>query len=502
MTTKSLIRIMLVLLITALALAVQAQETTLSYPLVDTNQGKCYDNSVETACLAVTEAFYGQDAQYAGNAAQYQDNGDGTITDLVTGLMWQQDPGAKMTYAQAVAGASALTLAGNSDWRLPTIKELYSLILFDGTDASGCNGTCSLTPFIDTRYFHFSYGDTAAGERIIDSQFVSSTRYVSTTMLGDETVFGVNFADGRIKGYGMQMPMGGGEKTFYVLYVRGNTAYGLNQFSDSGNGTITDSATGLTWMQSDSGAGMNWESALSYCENLDLAGAADWRLPNVKELQSIVDYTRSPDTTQSAAIDPLFSVTAITNEAGETDYPFYWSSTTHADAGGQGVFASYVSFGRAEGYMVAVWRDVHGAGAQRSDPKSGDASEFAQGHGPQGDAVRIDNYVRCVRGGQVTLMASGADYATRPSMTIQSTSIPQGGNQVGQNMPPAGMQPVQSSGQTGQQQADHVPPPEAVNACGGSSQGAACQFSAPNGAVSGTCQPIQQQMACVPANHP
>jgi hypothetical protein len=300
----------------------------------------------------------------------------------------------------------------------------------------------------------------------------------------------------------MQMPMGGGEKTFYVLYVRGNTAYGLNQFSDSRNGTITDSATGLTWMQSDSGAGMNWESALSYCENLDLAGAADWRLPNVKELQSIVDYTRSPDTTQSAAIDPLFSVTAITNEAGETDYPFYWSSTTHADAGGQGVFASYVSFGRAEGYMVAVWRDVHGAGAQRSDPKSGDASEFAQGHGPQGDAVRIDNYVRCVRSGQVTLMASGTDCATRPSMTIQSTSIPQGGNQLGQNMPPAGMQPVQSTGQTGQQQPDHVPPPEAVNACGGSSQGAACQFSAPNGAVSGTCQPIQQQMACVPANHP
>jgi hypothetical protein len=41
--------------------------------------------------------------------------------------------------------------------------------------------------------------------------------------------------------------------------------------------------------------------------------------------------------------------------------------------------------------------DVHGAGAQRSDPKTGDASDYPQGHGPQGDVIRINNYVRCVR---------------------------------------------------------------------------------------------------------
>ncbi len=43
------------------------------------------------------------------------------------------------------------------------------------------------------------------------------------------------------------------------------------------------------------------------------------------------------------------------------------------------------------------WIDVHGAGSQRSDPKSGDASVFADGNGPQGDAIRILNYVRLVR---------------------------------------------------------------------------------------------------------
>jgi hypothetical protein len=51
--------------------------------------------------------------------------------------------------------------------------------------------------------------------------------------------------------------------------------------------------------------------------------------------------------------------------------------------------------------------DVHGAGAQRRDPKSGDASSYPFGHGPQGDVVRIDNYARCVRGGSYTITSGG-----------------------------------------------------------------------------------------------
>jgi hypothetical protein len=181
------------------------------------------------------------------------------------------------------------------------------------------------------------------------------------------------------------------------MYVRGNTEYGINNFLDNGDSTITDNATGLMWMKNDSKVGMNWEAALNFAENREYAGYSDWRLPDVKELQSIVDYTRSPGTTSSAAIDPLFNCTQITNEAGEVDYPFYWSSTTHNNwSTGVGGFASYVSFGRAMGYMNG-WEDVHGSGAQRSDPKTGDPNDYPTGHGPQGDAIRILNYVRCVR---------------------------------------------------------------------------------------------------------
>ena len=63
----------------------------------------------------------------------------------------------------------------------------------------------------------------------------------------------------------------------------------------------------------------------------------------------------------------------------------------------QGGTAVYVAFGRALGWMHGEWRDVHGAGAQRSDPKAGNPADFPQGRGPQGDVIRIYNFVRCVR---------------------------------------------------------------------------------------------------------
>jgi hypothetical protein len=323
--------------------------------------------------------------------------------------MWQQTPDLngdkkidvndKVSYDEALAGTSNCKLGGYSDWRLPTIKELYSLILFSGLDVSGRENTA--VPFIDTNYFDFGYGDMNAGERMIDAQFVSSTCYVDFTMKRAKTVFGVNFADGRIKGYGLTKPMGLEQKKFYLLYVRGNTEYGKNKFVYNGNGTITDVSTKLMWMQDDSSNGMNWQDALSYAENITYAGYSDWRLPDAKELESIVDYSRSPSTTKSAAIDPLFRCSKIINEAGKEDYPCYWSSTTHANGSTSmsGSAAAYVAFGRGLGYMwmLGGWIDVHGAGCQRSDPKIGSSLDFPHGRGPQGDAIRIANYVRLVR---------------------------------------------------------------------------------------------------------
>jgi len=283
---------------------------TLTFKIVDTGQKTCYDTIIPIDPPAEGEPFYGQDAQFEGFQPSYLDNGDGTVTDLVTGLMWQKNLfSEKLTFNEAVAGADTFSLAGYSDWRLPTIKELYSLILFSGTDPSGPNPV-NLNPFLDTNYFEFRYGNTTSGERIIDAQ------------------------------------------------------YGVNDLTDQGDGTIMDHATGLIWDKDDSGEGMNWEAALAwvYQKNQEnYLGYNDWRLPNAKELQSIIDYTRCPQTTGSAAIDPLFNCTSITDEGGNANYPFFW------------------------------------AGTQRSDFKDGDPAAYPYGHGPQGDVVRIFNFVRLVR---------------------------------------------------------------------------------------------------------
>lgn len=146
----------------------------LIYPVVDSGQDRCFSNTQEIPYPKEGEAFYGQDAQYEGYAPAYKDNGDGTTTDLNTGLMWQKAPNlmTKSTYAEAVAGAKTFHLGGYKDWRLPTIKELYSLIDFRGYSSKS---VAQSLPYINTDYFSFVYGDENEGERLIDAQYWSST---------------------------------------------------------------------------------------------------------------------------------------------------------------------------------------------------------------------------------------------------------------------------------------------------------------------------------------
>lgn len=406
------------------ALAILASSSTSlvdTYKVVDTNQTKCYDSSTgsEATCSGT-----GYDGDYSGNQPSYTKNDAGTvITDNVTSLMWTQstdingdgsvDSSDKKSQSDGESYCSSLSLGGYSDWRLPSIKELYSLIIFTGLDASSATGcstagdtscdTSALTLFIDTNYFDKAFGDiSGANERAIDAQYLTTTTYVSTVFSGQSCFFGVNFVDGRIKCYPNK------NDTYYLRCVRGNANYGTNNFKDNGDKTITDSATGLMWQQEDAQS-TDFDNAVSTCESLELAGHTDWRLPNTKELQSIVDYTRSPDTTSSAAIDSKFTATSFTNEEGVTDYWYYWNSTTHLDSTGDGKAGAYNTFGRALGYYNSEIQDVHGAGAQRSNNKTnvsstpGASTQTASDgstyyyKGPQGDILRQDNGIRCVR---------------------------------------------------------------------------------------------------------
>ena len=363
-------------------------QTGLPFAMVDTGQTKCYGTrgGASWSCPDEGEDQYGQDAHYTKNPPKYQDNGDGTVTDVVTGLMWEKDFQANVQWSAAPAMAKRANTGGHTDWRVPTIKEMYSLMKFNG--ATGKMGNMTSTPrdakpYMDTKVFEFEYPTDRGAKarnanRFIDAQYVTSTAYVGTTMGGSPTFFGVNFADGRIKGY-PQRPKGR-SSGYYLRLVRGNPAYGKNDFVEAGNDIVLDKATGLEWMQLDTGhpdlkatiastkkgdGQLDWEEALAYCEIASIGGKDDWRLPNAKELQAILDYTRAPQTTKTAAIDPIFYATEITDERGRPNYAGYWTSTTHLDGRYPGTDAIVVYFGEALGAFKTPGGGSMGSGMER-----------------------------------------------------------------------------------------------------------------------------------------
>lgn len=352
-------------------------ETSLSYPLVDTRQMYCYNNSENIPYPDVGGAFFGQDANYEGTQPSYQDNGDGTVTDLVTGLMWAQDQSEQsMPWEQADDYCESLTLAGYDDWRLPTIKELWSIRDF----STGW-------PWVDTDYFNLVGDGTDPRQQ---HSWSSNYYLVDTDEAVKNVAFIVNDWTGHIKAL---------DGARYVRAVRGDT-YGINNFVDNADGTVTDDATGLMWAQDDSGIGMEWEDALSYAENFTYAGYDDWRLPDVKELQSIVDYSG----VFPCIDESFFNITGFTNEGDNADYPYFWTSTTnpYIDPRQSGDnpgywFAWYVAFGYA---VDEAGEDLHGAGAVRFDTKV-DGGSTGEG------SPRFYNYVRLVRGGEAKIVTDG-----------------------------------------------------------------------------------------------
>jgi PKD repeat protein len=99
--------------------------------LPDTGQTKCYDNTSEIPCPSTGQPFYGQDANYTINQPAYTPHGD-TVTDNVTGLMWQrEDDNITRTWDAAMGYCQDSGLGGYNDWRLPSKKELMGLVNYN-----------------------------------------------------------------------------------------------------------------------------------------------------------------------------------------------------------------------------------------------------------------------------------------------------------------------------------------------------------------------------------
>ncbi|WP_027185537.1 DUF1566 domain-containing protein [Desulfovibrio inopinatus] len=118
-------------IISILSIALSDSVVSPSVPVPDTGASVCYGEIGEIVCPDPGAPFYGQDAQYISNPLSYIDNGDGTVTDTVTGLMWMQsDDGNLYNWDNAVAYCSQLVLAGYTDWHLPNRRELFQLVDF------------------------------------------------------------------------------------------------------------------------------------------------------------------------------------------------------------------------------------------------------------------------------------------------------------------------------------------------------------------------------------
>lgn len=280
----------------------------------------------DTGQTASYTATFGEDSDYTINPPSYTklgENGeelpytatqaDGWIMtrDNVTGLIWEiktnddsihdkdnaytwcdtdpetngGDPGTCEDGTDTEDFIEALNdenFGGFSDWRMPTRRELVTILNYD-----------THRPTIDEDFF----------------PYVTNTFYWSSnTKVGYTShAWGVHFFNAN--SYYSFKPY-----YHYVHAVRGGNIQ--SNFVNNGDGTITDTATGLMWQQEDDNVTRTWENALVYCENLTLAGYNDWRLPTIKELYSIVNLTAAP------VIDPIFSGPI---------YSHYWSSTTDSN---------------------------------------------------------------------------------------------------------------------------------------------------------------------------
>lgn len=265
-----------------LALLILAAAPAPEAPLADTGQTRAYAKA------------YGEDADHAGKAPAFADNGDGTVTDKVTGLVWEKVDGGEMTWEKARERAAGLLLAGKDDWRLPSSMELLGLM---NHDRHGPAMDTSAFPRTEAKYW-----------------------WTASTMVGEPSrVWLVNAGGGIGAHPKSETTSAGGDRPVHARCVRGPCATGNGpRLRDNADGTVTDLRTGLVWQKVGAAKPMTWEQALAACESLSLAGKDDWRLPNIKELRSLSDDGKARPSLDRA----LFP--------GATSAP-YWSSTTQSN---------------------------------------------------------------------------------------------------------------------------------------------------------------------------
>ena len=323
-------------------------------PLPQTGQTACYDQSGNQLndCAGT-----GQDGDTLAGVpwppARFQVNGDATVSDTLTGLTWSQDanapgpaacaPGVSKTWPQALAYVKCLNAGsylGHSDWRLPDIKELWSL--FDA--GQGTMATWLSNNRFDNVQIGRYKSSTASPGNLSDTPLVMD--------LGDGSILGYYYGhadfvwpvrSSQAAGE-LQPPQTGATLCYDVTSASFGACAGTGQDGESQLGvpwstatrftaesdTVDDNLTGLEWARSGrtlnyagcSGGALQWGAALQFVRCLNdnqYLGQADWRLPNLNELSSL---SNAGSDTYSWLISAPAGFDLDPNRS-------YWSSTSY-----------------------------------------------------------------------------------------------------------------------------------------------------------------------------
>ncbi|WP_428559873.1 MAG: DUF1566 domain-containing protein [Solidesulfovibrio sp. DCME] len=272
-----------------------------------------YDDTQELQDYHYLGDYWGQDGSYG--YIHFSTNYTNAYTDTytaaqnnITGLQWYG--GIWGTWQEAVDNCNMLnSLDNTASWRLPTVHELIEELVFNQLQITDAPTWSETTPGAES-----------------------------------SMAWGVNNATGTT---------GLGDKSGKAW---GGCVQGSRREQDFTNGTLTaiDNSTHLMWTKT-AQQSVNWKDALAYCRDLELEGFTDWRLPDIKELESLVVYGNTP------TYDEIFTV------SGDT---IVWSGTSLCDPYSP-VGARTIDFSSGKG-NASVKSNTHNAFCVRG----GDASRM------------------------------------------------------------------------------------------------------------------------------
>jgi len=368
-----------------------------TYPaeVARTGQTICYDASGAVIACAGT----GQDGDWLAGVPwpdpRFIDNGDGTVTDKLTGLEWAKDANLMKTRdpsfdADGTAGDGSITwqhaidyvaklnnekYLGYSDWRLPNINELESLAnaaLYGPALPQG-------HPFTNVK--SLGYWSATSGANDAANTLVAGTNGAWVIVMYDGRVNNNYKSDdsynvwpvrsgqcgsfgnsviclpktGQTMCYDENGDLIGCAGTGQDGDIQAGVAWPSQRFVDNSDGTVTDSLTGLEWTKNANPGGlMTWQAALAYVKTLKTGGHSDWRLPNRRELRSLADYTKlNPALPQGHP----FTNVQLADSSGSG---CYWSSTTALAYGTSSAFIvvmkdSSTNVGVKSSFSLYVW---------------------------------------------------------------------------------------------------------------------------------------------------